>query len=117
MIATAEKATRKQKQQLVASLPGKTVSWYAILDNVTADGLVIMKFPFAMYGSLILKGVPTEVSVKIERGYQVEFTGMIESFDSEFSNKMVLANAKIIAFYVEPTATITPTATPRGYKP
>ena len=105
--------TDLQRKNLVATLPGKTVSWYAILDNVTADGQVILKFPFAMYGSIILKGVPPETSVKIERGYQVEFNGMIESFDSEFSNKMVLTNVNIVAFYVEPTATPTGTATPR----
>lgn len=109
--------TDLQRKNLVATLPGKTVTWYAILDNVTADGQIVMKFPFAMYGSIILKGVSPEISVKIERGYQVEFSGMIESFDSEFSNKMVLTDVNVIAFYVEPTATPTGTATPRFAQP
>jgi hypothetical protein len=104
--------TDLQKQQFVATLPGRTVSWYAIMDNVTSDGLVMMRFPFGMYGSIVLEGVPADVSAQINRGYQVEFTGTIQSFDSQSSNQLVLANVKITAFYPEPTATVTLTATP-----
>jgi hypothetical protein len=104
--------TDMQKQQFVATLPGRTVSWYAIMDNVTTDGLVMMRFPFGMYGSIVLDGVPADVSAQINRGYQVEFSGMIQSFDSQSSNQLVLSNVKIIAFYPEPTATITMTPTP-----
>jgi len=104
--------TDLQKQQFVTTLPGRTVSWYAIMDNVTVDGLVIMRFPYGMYGQIVLKGVPTETANQINRGYQVEFSGMIESFDSQSSNQLVLSNVKIIAFYPEPTATITMTPTP-----
>jgi hypothetical protein len=69
-----------------------------------------------MYGSITLKGVPLETAVRINRGDQVEFSGMIESFNTEFSNKLVLTDVKIISFYVEPTATPTFTPTPWGHK-
>jgi hypothetical protein len=103
--------TDLQRIEFANSLPGRTVSWYASLSNVTADGSVTMKLPFGMQGSIILIGVPIDTAVKINRGDQVEFTGMIESFDIVF-NVLVLTNVKIIAFYIEPTPTITPTPTP-----
>ncbi len=103
--------TDLQKIEFAGSLPGRTVSWYALLSNVTNDGAVIMKFPYSLQGSIILYGVPLATADRINRGDQVEFTGMIESFDIVF-NILVLSNVKIIAFYPEPTATITPTPTP-----
>ena len=103
--------TDLQRQQFALALPGKTIAWYASLSNVTSDGSVVMKFPFGLQGSIILTGVPAETAVKINKGDQVEFTGMIESFDIVF-NTMVISNVKIIAFYVEPTPTITPTPLP-----
>jgi hypothetical protein len=103
--------TNLQRKEFAASLPGKTVSWYAILENTTYEGLIIMRYPFGMEGFVILEDVPAETAVLINRGYQVEFSGMIESFNIE-TNYLTLKNVKIIAFYVEPTATITPTPTP-----
>lgn len=103
--------TDLQRKEFANALPGRTVSWYASLSNVAPDGSVTMKLPFGMQGSIILMGVPIETAVKINRGDQVEFTGMIESFDIVF-NVLVLTNVKIIAFYIEPTPTITPTPTP-----
>jgi hypothetical protein len=103
--------TNLQRKEFAASLPGKTVSWYAILENTTYEGLIIMRYPFGMEGFIILQDVASETAVLINRGYQVEFSGMIESFNIE-TNYLTLKNVKIIAFYVEPTATITPTPTP-----
>jgi hypothetical protein len=103
--------TDLQRKEFAASLPGKTVSWYASLNNVNADGSVVMKFPYGMQGSLILNDIPTATATRINHGDQVEFTGMITSFDIVF-NILVLNNVKVTAFYVEPTPTITPTPTP-----
>jgi hypothetical protein len=103
--------TNLQMKDFATSLPGKRVSWYALLENITYDGLVIMKFPYGMKGFILLHDVPVETAVRINRGDQVEFSGMIESFDID-TNYLVLKNVKIIDFYIEPTPTITPTPTP-----
>jgi hypothetical protein len=108
--------TDLQQKAFAATLPGKTVSWYALVENITQDGLVIMQFPYGLSGSVILDDVPTSTAIKIYLGDQVEFTGMIQSFDMVLGT-VELTNVKILNFYPAPTSTetVTPTAEP-GHK-
>ena len=103
--------TDLQKSTFAATLAGKTVSWYAVVSNITSDGLIILKYPFGYFGTVVLEGVPTTTALQIYMGDQVEFTGTIKSFDP-IMEKVELVNVTIVNFYPEPTSTETVTPTP-----
>jgi hypothetical protein len=103
--------TDLQKSAFAATLPGKTVSWYAVVSNITADGLVILKFPTGYFGAVVLDDVSTATALRINMGDQVEFTGTIKAFDLVME-RVELVNVTIVNFHPEPTATETVTPTP-----
>ena len=99
--------TDLQKEDFAATVPGKTVYWSARVYNITTDGEIIMDNPFGA-GRVILKGVPAETAIQIDKEMLVDFRGMIESFGGTFGREIVVVNPEIVRFYVEPTATPTP---------
>ncbi len=109
--------TGLQQSAFAATLPGKTISWYALVENITPDGLVIMQFPYGLNGSVILDDVPNSTAKWINLGDQVEFAGMIQSFDMVLGT-VELSNVTILNFYPAPTSTetVTPTAEPGHHR-
>jgi hypothetical protein len=100
--------TDLQKKNYVLTLPGKMVNWTGTVDNVTGDGLVMVKLPAPFMGSITLKGVPTDVALKIDRDNLVEFTGMIESINEDYNLQLIITDVKVIRSYPPPTITPTP---------
>ena len=96
-----------QKQEYVPTLPGKTVYWTAVVDNVTTDGRVILKLSEPLLGAITLMDVPHDLAVKISRGYWLDFTGTIAELTDELNLQIVIVNVKVRAFY--PAPTLTPT--------
>ncbi|MFZ6027362.1 MAG: hypothetical protein ACOYYS_06575 [Chloroflexota bacterium] len=106
-IALYKAMTDLQKAEYVASLPGKSVSWTAQVDNVTGDGTVILKAPFAG-GTVILLNIPAETAIELDRKMLVDFSGMIISFSGNISPEVTLDEVTIRRYYHLPTATPTP---------
>jgi hypothetical protein len=98
--------TDLQKQDYVATLPGKTVSWTAQVNNITTAGIIILDNPYGT-GRVTLKGIPIETAIQIDPGMLVDFSGMIESFEGTFFIEIVVVDAKVIRFYPPPTGTVT----------
>lgn len=99
--------TDLQKVDYAATVPGKTVYWTAKVYNITTEGLIIMDNPYGA-GRITLKGVPVETAILIDKDMLVDFRGMIESFGGTFGREIVVTNAEIVRYYLEPTATPTP---------
>ena len=100
--------TDLQKKEYILTLPGKMVSWTGSVDNVTSDGLVMVKLPPPFMGSITLKGVPKDVALNIDRDNLVDFTGMIESINEDYNLQLVVTDVKVIRAYPPPTLTPTP---------
>ena len=99
--------TDLQKEDFATTLPGKTIYWTAQVYNVTTDGTVIMDNHYGA-GRVILKGVPLETAINIDKDMLVDFRGMIESFGGTFGREIVVIDPEIVRYYVEPTITPTP---------
>ena len=99
--------TDLQKQEYVATLPGKQIFWTAEVDNVTQDGLVELSNLYSS-DSVILVGVPYETAVKLDKNMLVDFKGMIQSFSGDFSPDIVVVDVNIVRFYNLPTPTPKP---------
>jgi hypothetical protein len=103
--------TDLQKKEYLPTLPGRTVSWTGSVSNVTADGLVLLKFPEPLVGTITLLDVPKATALKVNRNYLVDFTGVIQEFREDLNLRLVISNTKISAIYLPPT--LTPTEAPR----
>ena len=99
--------TDLQKQDYATTIPGKTVYWQAKVYNITTDGNIIMDNPYGS-GRIILNGVPNETAILIDKDMLVDFRGMIESFGGTFGREIVVTNAEVVRYFLEPTATPTP---------
>jgi hypothetical protein len=100
--------TDLQKQDFVASLPGKTVKWTAQVSNINQDGTINLYNPYYS-GKVTMKGVPFETAIYINKGMLVEFSGTIESFGGTLVPDVTVVDVKIIRYYEPPTPTPTPT--------
>ena len=100
--------TDLQKQDFAQTLPGKTIYWEAQVYNINTDGTIILDNPYGS-GRVILKGVPIETAIKIDKDMLVDFRGMIESFGGTFGREIVVSQAEIVRYFFEPTATPTET--------
>jgi hypothetical protein len=100
--------TDLQKQDYVATLPGKLVKWSGEVQNVTVDGTVELKNIYSG-GSVILLGIPTETAVGLDRKMIMDFTGMIQSFSGNISPEITVTDVTILRAYHPPTPTPTPT--------
>jgi hypothetical protein len=106
--------TDLQKLEYVPTLPGKTVYWTAVVENVTTDGRVILRLSEPLEGAITLQDVPHDIAVKISRGYWLDFTGTMAEFKDELNIQIVIVDVKVRAFY--PAPTLTPTqARRRGW--
>jgi len=99
--------TDLQKQDFIATAPGKSVIWSAQVYNITTEGVIILDNPNSV-GTVYLKDVPYETAIKISRTMLVDFTGVIESISEIASLEVVLVNVKISRYYLPPSATPTP---------
>ena len=108
LVRKVDNMTDLQKQEYVASLPGKTVVWTAQVYNITPDGTINTYNPYGT-GRVTMKGIPVETAIKIDKGMLVEFSGMIESYGGTLVPDIVVVNIKIIRYYQPPTPTPTPT--------
>jgi hypothetical protein len=98
--------TDLQKQEFIATLPGKTVYWIGQVNNIAADGTLNLDNPYGI-GRMTLKGVDAETAVKINKNYLVEFNGMIEAFSGSLVPNITVTNVEIVRYYQPPTPTPT----------
>lgn len=106
--------TDLQKLNYLPKLPGRTIFWTATVNNVTADGLILLKFPEPLVGTITLVGVPRETALKVNKEYWVDFSGVIQEFSEDLNLRLVITNVKISAIYLPPT--LTPTPAPARYR-
>lgn len=102
-------STGLQKKVFLDSLKGKVVSWSANVQDVLADGTVIIQVPDFVDSTIVLNGVPMTSAQRTNKNQFVDFTGTIDSFTEGVGIQIVLVNAKITGWYEFPTATpVTP---------
>ncbi len=100
--------TDLQKSEYLPTVQRRTVFWSAQVSNVTADGLVLLKFPEPLVGTITLVGIPKKTALTIPKEYWIDFTGTIQEFTEDLNLRLVITDVKIKAIYIPPTPTPTP---------